>query len=159
MPADSDSDIEILGSTSLLSSSLPHSRCDCPVDKFLPGAKKYDANYAITYVYTAAETTSNSQVCPNCYCFVCQLHPTSCKDWKKGMKHCNGSSVDTLYKRAREVRSNPFYAVLEQSFTKGDKSTVIPDWMSRSIRDMRDCDRSIERQIENYEYGNRQARR
>jgi hypothetical protein len=71
-----DDEVQIPGSNGDNAlADYPHARTDCVVYKFDSSTRRSD---------------SNKLHCKNCYCFVCDMPSSQCKEWSDN--HCNASS-------------------------------------------------------------------
>ena len=107
-----DEDIVFIGSTDNLSSyDLPHSRKDCPVEKYQPHfvTKSYDSRDKDTPAQKRKRRAQNIKICPKCYCVICEMPAQNCKSWSTGSKpHCNAElgGFDNQYWQKQKVISS-----------------------------------------------------
>ena len=108
-----DEDIVFIGSTDNLSSyDLPHSRKDCPVEKYQPHfvTKSYDSRDRDTPAQKRKRRAQNVKICPKCYCVICEMPAQNCKSWSTGSKpHCNaelGGFDNDYWQRQKVISSN-----------------------------------------------------
>jgi len=89
-----DNDIAIIGGGRNVLTEFPHSREDCVLVPF-------------------ATTQDPSLVCPNCYCYVCDIPSQECPVW---YSHCRAKHDDSRWKTERQAVAQaggpvPFYLV------------------------------------------------
>ena len=108
-----DDDIVFIGSTDNLSTyDLPHSRKDCPVEKYQPHfvTKRWDSHDKDTPAQKRKRRAQNKKICPKCYCVICEIPAKNCKSWAIGSKpHCNaelGGFDDAYWQRQKIISSN-----------------------------------------------------
>jgi hypothetical protein len=80
-------------------SQMPHQREACQVFPFKRNA--------------SAESGANTQYCPNCYCYVCDVPAANCGDWDSN--HCNAWTKSSTSKVERSVRRNAIFKLLSPS--------------------------------------------
>ena len=84
--AGGDDEMEIMGgNTTNPNIDMPHMRSDCGLHKF----------------FVSGGPNSNLEICPKCYCFVCDIPASECKAWEQ---HCHAHPGDEVWKMQREAR-------------------------------------------------------
>eukprot|EP00529_Nitzschia_sp_RCC80_P017439 CAMPEP_0113448776 /NCGR_PEP_ID=MMETSP0014_2-20120614/4944_1 /TAXON_ID=2857 /ORGANISM="Nitzschia sp." /LENGTH=835 /DNA_ID=CAMNT_0000340005 /DNA_START=16 /DNA_END=2523 /DNA_ORIENTATION=- /assembly_acc=CAM_ASM_000159 len=96
---DDDRDVEIVGRTGLNAlEDFPHSREHCVVHPMNSsyGGGGGGGSAAGAAGASAAVTLKH---CPNCYCYVCDIHASDCQSWSH---HCHARHSNPMWRNERE---------------------------------------------------------
>lgn len=93
-----DEELVFVSSTGELAGDLPHPRNLCPRHKFWAVGDNMEN-------VPADKAAQNRNYCENCYCFLCDVHSSSCRTWStdNGLSHCNAHAGVKVCKELRAV--------------------------------------------------------
>jgi hypothetical protein len=89
--------------------AMPHAREDCNAKKFTRASPDYMLLMA-NYVSPEAANTPNRIFCPMCYCYVCEVKASLCRDWSR---HCDATYKDPKWKTEKGYSSNKVFPLLD----------------------------------------------